>query len=390
MIKEIRKNPMYFYLLFLTLATYGAFQAWRTMYNNFAVDVVGINGFQTGVIQSIREVPGFLALLVIYLLLIFKEQRLAAISVLLTGLGVALAGVLPSYGGLIVTTLIMSVGFHYYETVYQSLTLQHFNKKEAPIVFGRFKSFAALSNIIIGGIIWLSSQYFDLSWHFMVFGGIVFVIGVIAVLRKPTKTNVPSQQKKMVLRKEYWLFYTLNFLGGARRQIFVVFAVFMLVDRYDFTIKEIALLFIANNVITYFVAPLVAKAINRFGERLVLSVEYISLFFVFLGYAFIENRMAIASLYVVDHIFFSAAMAINTYFQKTGRTEDIAPSMAVGFTINHISAVVIPVIGGALWMLNWRIPFIAGAVITLVSLFFVQKIRLPDAKVDEKSIEESL
>jgi hypothetical protein len=380
MIKEIRKNPMYLYLLVLVLATYGGFQAWRTMYNNFAVDVVGINGFQTGVIQSVREIPGFLALLVIFLLLVFKEQRLAAISVLLTGLGIALAGMLPSYGGLIVTTLIMSVGFHYFETVYQSLTLQHFNKKQAPVVFGRFKSFAALSNIIIGGVIWLSSQYFDLSWHFMAFGGLVLIIGVIAVLRKPVQTNVPSQHKKMVLRKEYWLFYMLNFLGGARRQIFVVFAVFMLVDRYEFTVKEIALLFVANNVITYFVAPLVAKAINRFGERIVLSVEYIALFFIFLGYAFIENRAAVAGLYVADHIFFSAAMAINTFFQKTGRQQDIAPSMAVGFTINHISAVVIPVVGGVLWMYNWRIPFIAGAIITLFSLFFAQKIRVPDSK----------
>jgi len=377
MIKEIRKNPMYSYLLTLVLATYGGFQAWRTLYNNYAVDVVGINGFQTGVIQSIREIPGFLSLLVIFLLLIIKEQRLAAFSTFIAGIGIAAAGFFPSFGGLIVTTVIMSLGFHYFETVNQSLILQHFNKKQAPFVFGRFKSFAALLNIIIGGAIYLATNYIQLPNLFKVFGGISLVIGLFCLFHKPIQSDVPPQHKKMVLKKSYWLFYTLNFLSGARRQIFVVFAVFMLVEKYSFSVKTITLLFIANNIVTYLVAPLVAKAIIRFGERLVLSIEYISLFIIFLCYAFIESKTAVAILYVADHIFFNAAMAINTYFQKTADPKDIAPSMAVGYTINHISAVIIPVIGGALWMLNWRIPFIAGAIIASFSFIITQMIKIP-------------
>ncbi len=375
MLKELRKNPMYFYLMTLTLVTYAGFQAWRTLYNNFAVDDVGVNGFQTGVIQSVREIPGFLALLVIYLLLFLKEQKLAALATLVMGIGITATGLLPSYAGLVFTTLLMSLGFHYFETVNMSLTLQHFKKEEAPIVFGRVKSLGAIINVVLGVLIWLSSQYFNLSWHFVVFGILVLLVGAVAIWKKPIAAHVPAQQKKMVLKKKYWLFYVLNFLSGARRQIFVVFAVFMLVERYHYTVKEVTILFVINNVVTYIVAPLVAKAINKYGERWVLSAEYVSLFIVFLGYAFIENRMAIGFLYVADHIFFSAAMAIKTYFQKTGEPEDIAPSMAVGYTINHISAVVIPVVGGALWMLNWRIPFLAGALIALISLVFAQQVR---------------
>lgn len=380
MIKEIRKNPMYFYLITLLLGTYGGFQAWRTLYNNFAVDVVGINGFKTGVIQSIREIPGFLSLLVIFLLLIIKEQRLASLSTLIAGIGIAAAGFFPSFGGLIVTTVIMSLGFHYFETVNQSLILQHFNKKQAPIVFGRFKSFAALLNVIIGIAIYFGANYIELPNLFKVFGGITLLIGLASLFHKPIETNLPAQHKKMVVKKSYWLFYTLNFLSGARRQIFVVFAVFMLVEKYSFSVKAITLLFIANNIVTYLVAPMVAKAINRFGERWVLSIEYFSLFIIFLCYAFIENKTAVAILYVADHIFFNAAMAINTYFQKTADPKDIAPSMAVGYTVNHISAVVIPVIGGALWMLNWRIPFIAGAVIASFSFIFTQMIKIPTSE----------
>lgn len=377
MIKEIKKNPMYGYLLLLVIAMTIGFQAWRTLFNNYAVDEIGINGFQAGVIQSVREIPGFLALLVVYLLLVFKEHRLAAFSILLMGVGVLATGLLPSFGGLVLTTLIMSIGFHYFETVNQSLTLQYFSKKQSPIMIGKIKSLGALTNIIVGGIIWFVAPYMSLSMQFIAFGSIVLLLGIFALTKNPVDKTIPKQQKKMVLKKKYWLFYTLNFLSGARRQIFVVFAVFMLVEKYNFQLKEIAILFIINNIITYFMAPLIGKGINRFGERTILSIEYISLIVIFLSYALIENRTAVATLYVADHVFFSAAMAINTYFQKTGEPNDIAPSMAVGFTINHISAVVIPVIGGALWMLNWRIPFFAGAGIAAFSLFFSQKVKIP-------------
>ncbi len=377
MIKEIKKNPMYGYLLLLVVAMSIGFQAWRTMFNNYAVDEIGIDGFQAGVIQSVREIPGFLALFVIYLLLVFKEHRFAAYSVLIMGIGVVATGLIPSFLGLIVTTLIMSIGFHYFETVNQSLSLQYFNKQQAPVLIGRIKSLGALTNIIVGGVIWFASQYLSLSWQLISFGIVVVALGFFALTKNPIDKSLPKQQKKMVLKRKYWLFYTLNFLSGARRQIFVVFAVFMLVEKYHFGIKEIAILFIINNIITYFIAPVIAKGINRFGERTILSIEYISLIAIFLSYAIIENRTVVAVLYVADHVFFSAAMAINTYFQKTAEAKDIAPSMAVGFTINHISAVVIPVVGGALWMLNWRIPFIVGVGIAVLSLFFSQKVRIP-------------
>ncbi|WP_066628014.1 MFS transporter [Labilibacter marinus] len=377
MYKELRKNPMYTYLLLLSITIVAGLQAWRTIFNNFAVDEVGISGFQIGVIQSVREIPGFMALLVVYLILIIKEHKIAALSVLVMGVGVCLTGFFPSFGGLIFTTLIMSLGFHYFETINKSLTLQYFTKKQVPIVLGRIKSFGAITNIIVGGLIWVLTKYFNLSDIFLLFGLLIILSGLYALTRNPVDKSIPAQSKRMVLKKKYWLFYTLNFLSGARRQIFVAFAVFMLVEKFEYKVETIAILFIINNVITYFVAPLIAKAINKYGEKWVLSIEYISLIGIFIAYALVKDKTLVAVLYVLDHIFFGAAMAVNTYFHKIGNKEDIAPSMAVGFTINHISAVIIPVVGGALWMIDSRIPFFAGALIALVSLFFVQKIKIP-------------
>jgi len=373
--KSYRENPMYKYLILLVVASAMGFQGWRTLFNNFAVDVVGVDSVQIGIIQSVREIPGFLTFFVVYLLLIFAEHRFAALSIMLLGAGVFLTGMFPSFGGLLMTIVIMSVGFHFFETCNQSLSLQYFQGDRVPQVLAKLKSFGALTNVSVGAFIWIVSKYFELHFIFYIIGAVVVVLGIYALTRNPVDKNLPPQHKKLILKKKYWLFYTLNFLSGARRQIFVVFAVFILVEKYHFSVGHITTLFVVNNIITYFLSPYVGKAINKFGERTMLSIEYGSLLLVFLGYALVENRNFATGLYLVDNLFFSFSIAINSFFRKYAEPKDIAPSMAVGFTINHISAVVLPAIGGLLWTIDWRIPFITGAFIVSLSLFFTQYIR---------------
>jgi len=375
MYRKYKNDAMYKYLIILVVAATAGLQGWRTLFNNFAVDNIGINGAQVGVIQSIREIPGFLSLLVIFVLLFIKEHKLSAISIIVMGVGVFVTGLWPSYIGLIITTFIMSLGFHYFETTNKSLTLQYFNSTESPLIFARQKSLSSVANIAVGLFVWLLDYVLPIEYNYLVIGVFIIVAGIYCLSKNPIDKEIPVQNKKMILKKEYWLFYVLNFLSGARRQIFVVFAVFMLVQKYQFSVKEVTALFIINNIIGYFVSPLIGKAINKFGERIVLSVEYIAIFIIFCGYAFIENRTAVAGLYILDHIFFGCSIGINTFFQKMAKKEDIAPSMAVGFTINHISAVVIPVIGGLLWMLNWRIPFLFAMLLSVFSFVFTQKIK---------------
>ena len=365
---------MYRYLMMLTIASMSGLQVWRTLFNNFAVEVAYLNGDQVGMIQSVREIPGFLALLAIFVIRLIPEHRLSALSILTLGLGVAVTGFFPSYSGLIATTLLMSFGFHYFETTNQSLTLQYFKHDEAPRVFGRLRSIAAAANISVGLAIFLIAAFLTYRDIYLLMGLIVIGFAIWALFQKPADKYKPPQRKKMIFRKKYWLFYFLTFMAGARRQIFVAFAVFLLVKRFDFTVQEITALFVVNNIINYFLSPLIGKAIVRFGERNVLSLEYGSLFFVFLGYAFTETKWVVVVLYILDHIFFNFAIAIRTYFQKIGDPQDIAPSMAVGFTINHIAAVVIPAVGGLLWMIDYRIPFYTGALFSLVSLAAVQYI----------------
>ena len=380
-VKEIKKNPMFLYLAVLTISSTIGLQAWLTLFNNFAVEVVGLEGNHIGVIQSVREIPGFLALLAVYIIMIVKEHRLSALSVLIMGFGLAITGLLPSYAGLVLTTLVMSFGFHYYETTNMSLTLQYFDENISPWVFGKQRSYAAASSIAVGLAIYILAFFLSFTQIYLLIGGLIIASAIWAYTQQPAKQTIIPQRKKMILRKKYWLFYFLNFMAGARRQIFMAFAVLLMVQKFHYSLQEITILFVINNIINYYLSPLIGKSIIRFGERKVLSLEYISLVFIFIAYATTASKWLVAVLFILDHIFFNFSIAIRTYFQKIGDPRDIAPSMAVGFTINHIAAVFLPALGGLLWVMDYRIPFFGGAAMSIISLIAVQKISVPGRRV---------
>jgi len=373
---------MYLYLVVLTIASTVGLQTWTTLFNNFAVDVADLDGDRVGLIQSVREIPGFLALLAIFIIRIIKEHRLSALSIIILGGGIAVTGLFPSFIGLTFTTLLMSFGFHYFETTNMSLTLQYFKESESPWVFGKLRSLAAASSIVVGLFIFLTSSFFNFSQLYLIIGIAIMAAAVWGFIQNPASRDIIPQQKKMILRGKYWLYYFLTFMAGARRQLFIAFSVLLMVQKFKYSIQEVTILFVINNTINYFLSPLIGKAIIRFGERKVLSIEYFSLIFIFVGYALTGSKLTVAVLYILDHIFFNFAIAIRTYFQKVGDPQDIAPTMAVGFTINHIAAVFLPAIGGLLWVVDYRIPFIGGAAMALISFLAVQKIKIKKHKYE--------
>ena len=377
------------FLLILSVASMVGLQGWRTLLNNFAVEWANLDGNHMGIVQSVREIPGFLALLAVWVMLVIKEHRLSALSILVLGAGVGVTGYFPTFIGIAATTMLLSFGFHFYETTNQSLTLQYFDSATAPHVLGSIRSLSAATNVAVGGLVYFMSWYLDYRMMFLAVGLIVVCFGIWGLRQNPVDHELAPQKKEMVFKWKYRLFYFLTFMAGARRQIFIAFSIFLLVKVFNFSVKEVTVLFVLNNIIGYFAAPLVGKAIVRFGERKVLSVEYGGLVIIFLAYALTGSRWVAAGLYILDNLLFNFSMAIKTYFQKVADREDIAPSMAMGFTINHIAAVVLPIIGGMLWIVDYRIPFVAGAVLSLVSLVAVQFIKIgqePGARSQESGV----
>ena len=347
-----------------------SFATWQTLLNNFAIERAAFTGAEIGILQSLREIPGFLAFAVVFLLLLIREQRLAYISLLLLGLGTAVTGFFPTVVGLYITTVVMSLGYHYYETLQTSLSLQWIDKQRAPEVLGRIIAVSSFTSIITFALIWLASDLagLDFAWVYLLGGGLTVLIAFYCWIGFPSYPEKVVQHKKMVLRKRYWLYYALTFMSGARRQIFIVFAGFLMVEKFGFDVGQIALLFLLNAAINIWLAPRIGRLIGRIGERKALIFEYLGLMGVFTAYAFVDDAMLAAGLYVVDHLFFALAIAIKTYFQKIADPKDIAATAGVGFTINHIAAVVIPAIFGYIWLTSPAAVFLAGTAMAAVSL----------------------
>ncbi len=368
------ERKAFLFLFILTFTQIVAFQTWQTLYTNYIVEVINLNAAENGIVQSIREIPGLLAVSVIFWLRYVKETSLAVFSVFALGIGVAMTGFFPSFTGILTATFCMSVGFHYFETINQSLTLQSFDTKVSPLVFGRLRSISALGNILAALFILFCAAFFTYSQMYF-FTGLVAMVGAgWALYKKPDLSTLPVQKKSLVLKKKYWLFYTLTFLSGGRRQIFTIFSLFLLVEKFNYSVMMITVLFLINNTVNWFLNPVIGKLINTLGEQKLLTMHFLPAIGIFLGYAYVDVGYIVAFLYILDQFTYSFNMAEKTFFQKMAEKEDIAPSMAVSFTINHISAVIVPVIGGSLWLLDYKLPFILGAILACISLFLVQYI----------------
>ncbi len=367
-------------LILMSIAMPVAFNIWLALLNNFVVERAAFTGVEIGILQSLREVPGFLAFTTVFVLLILKEQTFAVISLLLLGLGVALTGFFPSEYGLYFTTVLMSIGFHYFETIKQSLSLQWLSKEEAPQVLGRLIAVGAMTSLVVYGALWILLEVFDLdyTWNLFIAGGICCGLAIFMWLGFPHfKTKTP-QHTHLVLRKRYWLYYALTFFSGARRQIFMVFAAFLMVEKFGYSAAQVTLLFLINYAFNWLFAERIGSLIHRIGECRALTIEYIGLIIVFTGYAFVEDPYLGASLYVIDHMFFALAIAIATYFQKIADPADLASSAGVSFTISHIAAVVIPALLGLIWIHSSAMVFLIGTGFAVCSLILAQNIpRLP-------------
>lgn len=346
-----------------------SFSAWMSLLNNYVIEVASFDGSQIGILQSLREIPGFLAFTVVLVIIFIAQQKLAYLSMITLGLGVFLTGFYPSATGLYITTIIMSTGFHYLETLNQSLSLQWLDKQKAPIILGKLSAVKSFASIIAFIIIFVMMKFYSVEYKYIYafFGLSTSFVGILAWIGFEHFKDDVVQEKRLVLKKEYWLFYLLTFFAGARRQIFVVFAGFLLVEKFGVDIHNMIILLFVNAILNMYFAPKIGRFISRMGESITLRIEYIGLVLVFISYAFVENIYFAFFLYIIDHLLFSMAIALNTYFQKIADPKDISTANAVSFTINHIAAVFLPFLLGMVWLYSSSLVFMIGAGIGFLS-----------------------
>jgi predicted MFS family arabinose efflux permease len=324
--------------------------------------------------------------------MVVAAPRLSMFSLIVMGAGLAsyawITDIADILGGsailaLIATSVFWSVGFHMWIPLQNTLALRYAPSDETGRWLGWLRTVSGVGHIAMMGVALLLIHVLDYEGMFLLAGGMLAVgATLVGLAGKGDHTVVERRrERRILLRKRYNIYYLLIFLQGARKQIFLMFAVWLLVKGHGAARTTILILMLINQVFNLLISPSMGKVIDRFGERLTLSVSYFLLAFVFLGYAFVPNTNGLYVLYVVDHLLFVGGIAMTTYLNKIAPPEDIRPTLTMGVTLNHIPSVLVPLLGGMMWAtLGHTVVFVGGAVFATMSLIVAQWVR-PDGPV---------
>ena len=359
-------------------------------FNNFLNDVHRLDADRRGVLEFPRELPGFLTAFLLAALVFLAETRIAAVAACATGLGIlGLAWCGSSWAYMLAALLLWSAGQHLIMPVRSSIAMDLAGGAETRgRRLGQVNSWTAAASVVGFGLVWAL-----LAWagpHYrLVFtvGGVCALAGAMSLffMRMP---GAHLARPRLVWNWNYRLYYLLAFFFGARKQIFITFGPWVLIKIFHQPAILFAKLMIASAVLAILFQPALGRAIDWFGERRVLMVDAVVTLLVCLGYGCAhwlgQAWLALGLLcfcFVLDQLFMGTGMARDIYLSKIAvRREDIAPTLSMGVTINHVVSMSIPTLGGVIWMRYGHDKvFFAAAALALVMLFFTNRIRVPRA-----------
>ena len=354
-----------------------AFSMFITVSTNFMVEELGIRPSELGLLESIREVPGLLTIVMGAALMTIAEPVVGAVALLLLCIGYMNFFHVTTIEVLIIFSLTSSVGFHLWWPVANTIALQLSTVANQGRRLGQLRSIMAGAQLVGICIVLLFVTVLATGIRpLFLLSGSAAALAALAVwqLRKMGRIGQPP---RVVLRRRYWLYYALTFLDGGRRHIFMTFAIFLLVDSHGVSIRTITILALINSVVSIGGAYVFGRLIDRVGERPILVVAFGALAFIFLGYAVIPWLGVLFVLYILDHLFFSAEVGITTYLRRIlVKPDDLRPSLVAGQTMNHVAAVALPVTGGILWeAFGHQVPFIGGAGLAVMALILSTLVR---------------
>ncbi|MCR4434796.1 MAG: MFS transporter [Clostridiales bacterium] len=348
---------------------------------NFLKEKLHFLILQRSALEIPRELPGFLVFLIIGFLYALGDVRIAALANVLAGVGMLLFGTVPtsSYTVIIAFSFIYSCGQHVYMPVSNSIGMSFANDGRLGRKLGQINAANTAALVISSALLWCLFNFFKIDyWISFTLGAASFFFAALCIiLMNPRQTVRPKT--RFVFRKEYGLYYWLCILYGARKQIFLTFGPWVLVDVFKQKVTTMTILFFIISVLGIFSKPLIGYLIDKVGEKFVLGSEAAVLIFVCIAYTFAADIferntaiMVICLCYILDQTLSAVSMARSTYLKKIAvREEDVSPTLSLGISLDHIVSMLLPAFAGFIWYANgttgYKYVFLGGAVIALAN-----------------------
>lgn len=355
--------------------------------NNFLNDTFSLNGFQRSFLEFPREFPGFIVLFVSAAFGFLGSRRLGALALLMASVGIFLLGFSSSsYTVMVVFLFIFSMGNHLFMPVAQTIGMELAADGRTGRRLGQLNAIRNLA--VIGGsfIVFIGFKYLDFTYqHSFTISSLIFAVAAVMMFLMQ-RVPCTQPQKFLQLRKEYIRFYALAVLYGSRKQIFMTFAPWVIVTIFHKPTQTLATLMTIGGVVGILFQPILGRAIDRLGERVILCAEAVLLVLVCFAYGFSrsifpENIAFIITCvcYLLDQVLMSVSMARSTYIKKIAlRPEDIQPAISASISIDHFFSIGIALLGGVIWNnYGFQYVFLIGVVIAAINFFVARNIKLP-------------
>ncbi|MDP4160505.1 MAG: MFS transporter [Bacillota bacterium] len=357
-----------------------------TVFNNFLSDTYKLSAVARGVVEFPRELPGALIMLVLGLLAFIGDIRASVIAMLASALGMVGLGMFsPTFASMLVWMMILNLGMHMFMPLAPSIGMNLSKKGEYGIRLGRYNAYNLMATIFGYAMVWSGFKYFGLTYRVSFILAAVFYALSAFFLRLMQPQKPKKSRPRLLFRKKYTLYYVLCVVNGARKQIFLTFAPWVLIQYYHLDPPVFAVLGVVIATVSILTRTIVGNAIDRLGERFVLSTEAIVLIAICMGYAFAANLFSpevavviIAVCYIIDQSMSAVEMARSTYVKKIAvDPDDVTLTLSVGTSVDHLVSMTIPVLGGLLWAsVGYKYVFLAATLIAVLNLVLSRRIRI--------------
>ncbi len=343
----------------------------QTLNSNFLVGEIGINGFQAGLLEAVRESCGIAALGVFVIVAGLSEPVIASLFLILIVGGLGSYSLAPAYGSVMLLSVTWSLGFHVWTPLPNSMTLALAEPGRAGARLGQVGAAGALgsaSGLVAAFVLTLLGVRIRPLY---VIAGVAALLAAAACIGIPRRLKAPGPS--FVVRRRYARYYVLNFLEGWRKQIALAFGAFLLVKQYGASLLEIIVLAAVIQSIGFFTSSRVGKLIDRVGERKVLIFYYSFVTLMFLGYAFVRAKYVLYAVYILDNATFVFNTGLSTYVNKIAPPSEHRPTLSMGVAANHVASVTMPFLGGILWTtLGYQWAFLVGIPAAAASIAVVR------------------
>jgi predicted MFS family arabinose efflux permease len=367
-----------------------AYSIYDSTFNNFINTRFQLTGFQRSFLEFPRELPGFLVVFVSALLWFLCSRRLGAFALVLGVAGTLLIGFISStYAIMTLCLFVYSMGSHLMMPVASSIGMELAHAGQTGRRLGQLNSIRNFAAVLGSFLVFLGFRFLGFTFQYT-FVMTAVGLGVAAILMFAMKPDAVKKPAKFLkLQKEYRLFYLLNVLSGSRKQIFLTFAPWVIVTIFKQPTETIATLMTIGGIIGILFQPILGRAIDRHGERLILQLEAVLLVVVCLGYGFSKfifpaqtAFLFICGFYLLDQMLFSVGMARSMYIKKIALVDaDVQPALTAGVTIDHVFSISVALIGGVIWnTFGFQYVFLLGILIAALNFIACSAIHIPGSE----------